>query len=187
MELDYFDLRRAMVVASATGGMDKIERSLRLLGAAEFAASELSTRSAPAPVMVTELHWALACQYTMCAFGERPRCLKERSDLRLWHVTVYPGYMQKLASLGFEDVGILGGSFHEATQALACYLVKYSAGERIVKSGALRLQSGTWRERLRLLEVGVQEGEIELPAPEMSVFGEYRFAGGLSSYLESKG
>ena len=29
MELDYFDWRRAVVIASATGGMNEMERSLR--------------------------------------------------------------------------------------------------------------------------------------------------------------
>ena len=95
--------------------------------------------------------------------------------------------MQKLAGLGFEDVAILGNRFHEAMAALAGYLQGYPAGERVVESGALRSQSETWRERLQLLDVGVQEGKIALPAPNMSVFGEYKLAGGLSNYVESKG
>ena len=146
--------------------MGELESSLRLLGAAEFAASELSTSNARSPVVVKKLHWDWACQYTMCAFGERPRCLDRDSKLRLWHVTVFPGYMEKLARLGFEDPKELGRNFHEATAALAKYLRRYRAGRLVVESGALRLQSNTWRERLRLLGIEVADDEIDLPAPE---------------------
>ena len=182
MDWTYFDLGPAYSLASSTDGMDELERSLRLLGAAELAATELSTTMKAAPVTVTEQHWRWACQYTMCAFGERPRCLDKPAELQLWHVTSLPGYMQKLSGLGFENPVELGSNFCVAIEMLKDYLLRYSEGVRIVESGALWLQSETWRERLRLLGVDVQHDDLELVKPVQLTVGEFPFAGELSGY-----
>ena len=169
MKLDDFEFRDALLAANSTEGIDDTERRLRLLAAAEFAASSLTSSGALAPVAVTEVHWWWACRYTMCALGERPSCLKldpQEKEIPLWLVTVYPGYMQKLDALGYKNANDLGENFVEASTQLKGYLEKYAVGEQIVASGALRLQSSTWKERLPLLGIQVVEhGMIDLPPP----------------------
>ena len=159
-ELAGFDFEEAWQAAQEDEKMDEPEREARVLAAAEYAAAGLSVAfgedqdeyggvgSTSQVCTVTRAHWRWACQFVMCAAGDRPRCWNAREQAHLWDVTALPGYMQKLTILGYETPESVARCFDQAVVDMEQYLSTYPAGVAIVESGALRLQASTWRERL---------------------------------------
>ena len=150
--------------------LDEVEGSMRLLGAAEFATAILSLNPSHAmPVTVDHPHWHMACAYYLCGAGAGqgqciPPCL---DDLQLWHITVFPGYIQKLTNLGYRTPQDFASDFATAFNALSEYMLGFPVTSTVVNSGALKLQALTWLKRFETLNIpvnldGLEEGTSQI-------------------------
>ena len=158
MDLNNFDFSQVQQLPNRLE-FDRLERSMRLLAAAEFAASIRSVaENPPETITVTPLHWNLASQYYLCGAGAGQGCLPDDlNNLELWHITVFPGYIQKLTKLGYSKPMMLAGDFSNAYNALSSYMQKFENTAVVVASGALMLHAQTWLKRFELL--GIEVGE----------------------------
>lgn len=135
-------------------GLEELEASMRLLGAGEFAAATLSLTPLSLPVHVQPAHWYWACQYYMCGAASGQGCPPTAPwDLRLWHITVFPGYAQKLDMLGYPTPQHLAADFGSAYNKLAHYLWDVPLARVVVERGALRLHARTWLKRFEILGI----------------------------------
>ena len=136
---------------------------MRLLAAAEVGAAGLSLgRPQNLPVHIQQRHWDWACQHYMCGLGSGQGCPpKAPWDLRLWHITVFPGYAHKLEMLGYPTPQHLAADFGSAYNALSAYLRRHPPGDIVVDSGALRLHARTWLKRFEILKIPVSLEGLE--------------------------
>ena len=143
------------------GQLHDPELSIRLLGAAEYAAAIRSLQpELPLPIRVKHEHWRFGSHYYMCGIGSGQGCPPENhEELQLWHITVFSGYVHKLTDLGYDTPSKLASDFGPAYNSLADYMLCFENTEVVVKSGALRLHARTWLKRFQILQLDV--GNLE--------------------------